>query len=125
MVQRGTILNVWTEQRPASPLRQLVLELRRRGRRALAGTSANLSGQPTITDPSEVTSVFDGRVPLILLDTFEALPPGRRHSASIVDLTGPAPHLVREGSVPAAELQSELRRLELGELTVAADVPRV
>jgi L-threonylcarbamoyladenylate synthase len=121
VVQRGTILNVWTEQRPASPLRQLVLELRRRGRRALAGTSANLSGQPTITDPSEVTSVFDGRVPLILLDTFEALPPGRRHSASIVDLTGPAPHLVREGSVPAAELRS----LELGELTVAADVPRV
>ena len=64
-------------------------------------------------------------MPLILLDTFVRLPPGRRHSASIVDLTGPAPHLVREGSVTAAELQSELRRLELGELTVAADVPRV
>jgi tRNA A37 threonylcarbamoyladenosine synthetase subunit TsaC/SUA5/YrdC len=125
VVQAGTILNVWTEQRPTSPLRELVRELRRRGRRALAGTSANRSGSPTITDPAEVTSVFAGRVPLILLDTFEAVPPARRHSASIVDLTGPTPRLVREGSVPAAELRAELRRLRLGELAVATDVPRV
>jgi tRNA A37 threonylcarbamoyladenosine synthetase subunit TsaC/SUA5/YrdC len=125
VAQAGTILNVWTEQRPTSPLRDLVLELRRRGRRALAGTSANQSGQPTITDPGEVTTVFAGRVPLVLLDAFEALPPARRHSASIVDVTGPAPRLVREGSVPAAELRAEVRRLGLGELAVAANVPRV
>jgi L-threonylcarbamoyladenylate synthase len=125
VVQAGTILNVWTEQRPTSPLRELVLELRRRGRRALAGTSANQSGRPTITDPAEVTAVFADRVPLILLDTFAAVPPARRHSASIVDLTGPPPRLVREGSVPALELRAELRRLELGELAVPSDVPRV
>ena len=125
VVQAGTILNVWTEQRPTSPLRELVLELRRRGRRALAGTSANQSGQPTITDPRYLRSVFADRVPLILLDDFEALAPARRHSASIVDLTGPTPRLVREGSVPAAELGAELRRLGLGDLAVAADVPRV
>jgi tRNA A37 threonylcarbamoyladenosine synthetase subunit TsaC/SUA5/YrdC len=125
VVQAGTILNVWTEQRPASPLRELVLELRLRGRRALAGTSANLSGRPTITDPAEVTAVFARRTPLILLDTFEAVPSARRHSASIVDLTGPTPRLVREGSVPAAELRAELLRLGLGELTVPSDVPRV
>lgn len=125
VVQADTILNVWTEQRPTSRLREIVLELRRRGRRALAGTSANQSGQPTITDPSEATSVFADRVPLILLDTFEALPPTRRHSASIVDLTGPTPRLVREGSVPASELRAELRRLDFGDLAVAVDVPRV
>jgi L-threonylcarbamoyladenylate synthase len=125
VVQAGTILNVWTEERPASPLRELVFELRRRGRRALAGTSANQSGRPTITDPAEVTAVFAGRVPLILLDTFDAVPPARRHSASIVDLTGTTPRLVREGSVPAAELRAELLRLGLGELAVPADVPRV
>jgi L-threonylcarbamoyladenylate synthase len=125
VVQAGTILNVWTEQRPASPLRDLVLELRLRGRRALAGTSANESGRPTITDPAEVKAVFAGRVPLILIDTFETVPRARRRSASIVDLTGPAPRLVREGSVPAAELRMELRRLELGELAVPSDVPRV
>ena len=125
VVQAGTILNVWTEQRPASPLRALVLELRRRGRRALAGTSANETGRPTITDPAEVTSVFAARVSLILLDSFDTLPPARRHSASIVDFTGSQPRLAREGSVPAAELQAELRRLALGELAVAPDVPRV
>jgi L-threonylcarbamoyladenylate synthase len=125
VVQAGTILNVWTEQRPASPLRELVFELRRRGRRALAGTSANRSGQPTITDPAEVTAVFAGRVPLILLDTFEAVPPARRHSASIVDLTGTTPRLLRVGSVPAAELRAELLRLGLGELAAPPDVPRV
>jgi L-threonylcarbamoyladenylate synthase len=125
VVQAGTILNVWTEERPASPLRELVLELRRRGRRALAGTSANQTGRPTITDPAEVTAVFAGRVPLMLLDTFDAVPPARRHSASIVDFTGPVPRLVREGCVPAAELRTELRRLELGELAVPLNVPRV
>ena len=125
LVQAGTVLNVWTEQRPASPLRDLVLELRRREHRALAGTSANLSGRPTITDPAEAVSVFGGRVPLILLDTFEAVPPRRRRSASMVDLTGPVPRLVREGSVAAAELRAELDRLELGELVVSPGVPQV
>lgn len=125
VVQAGTILNVWTEQRPASPLRELLLELRRRGRRALVGTSANRSGRPTITDPGEVTAVFARRVPVILLDNFEAVPRARRRSASIVDLTGPVPRLVREGSVAAAELRAELLRLGLGELVVPSDVPRV
>jgi tRNA A37 threonylcarbamoyladenosine synthetase subunit TsaC/SUA5/YrdC len=124
-MQAGTILNVWTEQRPSSPLREVVLELRRRERRALAGTSANQSGWPTITDPTEVVAVFRGRVPLILLDSFEAVPPARRHSASIVDLTGSVPRLVREGSVGAAELRTELQRLELGDLVIPAEVRRV
>lgn len=124
-VQAATILNVWTEQRPTSPLRELVDDLRRRGGRALAGTSANESGRPTITDASEVAEVFASRVPLILLDDFAALPPERRRSASIVDLTGPRPRLVREGSVPADDLRAELRRLGLGELAIAPDVRRV
>jgi L-threonylcarbamoyladenylate synthase len=125
VVRAGTVLNVWTEERPVSPLREVILELRRRGRRALAGTSANEPGRPTITDPAEVTAVFGDRVPLILLDDFEQVPPARRRSASIVDLVGPVPRLVREGSVPAAELQAELGRLGLGELAVARNLPRV
>jgi tRNA A37 threonylcarbamoyladenosine synthetase subunit TsaC/SUA5/YrdC len=125
VVQSGTVLNVWTEQRPVSPLRDLVRELRLRGRRALAGTSANQSGRPTITDPAEVMAVFATRLSLIVLDSFEAVPPARRHSASILDLSGPTPRLVREGSVPAAELRAELLRLGLGELAVPPNVPRV
>jgi tRNA A37 threonylcarbamoyladenosine synthetase subunit TsaC/SUA5/YrdC len=114
VVQAETILNVWTEQPPTAPLRQLVGELRRRGKRALAGTSANLSGQPTITDPEEVIAVFSQHVSMILLQDFDEVPPERRRSATIVDFTQPQPHLVREGSVPAGELAAELRRLGLG-----------
>lgn len=125
VVQSGTILNVWTEQPPRSPLRELVLELRRRGSRALAGTSANLAGEPTITDADEVIRLFRDRVPMILADSFDHVPAERRRSASIVDLTGSAPRLVRVGSVPAHELSAELQRLGLGELLVGADVPRV
>jgi tRNA A37 threonylcarbamoyladenosine synthetase subunit TsaC/SUA5/YrdC len=125
VVQAGTILNVWTEQPPTAPLRQLVGELRRRGRRALAGTSANLSGQPTITDAAEVIAVFGRRVSTILLQDFDDMPPERRRSATILDLTQPQPHLVREGSVPAGELAAELRRLGLGELVIGAHVQRV
>lgn len=125
VTQSGTILNVWTDQPPNAPLRQLVRELRRRGRRTLAGTSANLSGQPTITDADEVIAVFGQRVSAILLEDFDQVPPERRRSATIVNFTQPQPHLVREGSVPAAELAAELRRLGLGELVVEADVRRV
>jgi tRNA A37 threonylcarbamoyladenosine synthetase subunit TsaC/SUA5/YrdC len=125
VVQAGTILNVWTEQPPTAPLRQLVGELRRRGKRALAGTSANLSGQPTITDPAEVIVVFGRRVSTILLQDFDQVPPARRRSATIVDLTQSQPRLVREGSVPAGELAAELRRLGLGELVIGADVRHV
>jgi tRNA A37 threonylcarbamoyladenosine synthetase subunit TsaC/SUA5/YrdC len=58
VAQSGTVLDVWTEQPPPAPLRQLVRELRRRGKRALAGTSANLTGSPTITEADEVIGVF-------------------------------------------------------------------
>jgi tRNA A37 threonylcarbamoyladenosine synthetase subunit TsaC/SUA5/YrdC len=125
VVQSGTILNVWTEQPPHAPLRQLVGELRRRGRRALAGTSANLSGKPTITDADEVIPVFGQRVATILLEDVDALPPRRRRSATIVDFTQSQPHLLHEGSVPAGELAAELRRFGLGELVIGADVRRV
>jgi tRNA A37 threonylcarbamoyladenosine synthetase subunit TsaC/SUA5/YrdC len=125
VVQAGTILNVWTEQWPESPLRQLIVQLREHGRRALLGTSANLAGKPTITDPAAVQAVFAGRVPLMLIDAFDRIPPARRHSASIVDLTGHPPRLVREGSVRADELRQELRERGLGELVVDPDVPRV
>jgi tRNA A37 threonylcarbamoyladenosine synthetase subunit TsaC/SUA5/YrdC len=125
VVQLGTILNVWTEQPPKAPLRQLVGELRRRGKRALAGTSANLSGQPTITEADEVIAVFGRRVSTILLEDSDQVPRGRRRSATIVDFTQPQPHLFREGSVPAGELAAELRRLGLGELVIGADIRQI
>jgi tRNA A37 threonylcarbamoyladenosine synthetase subunit TsaC/SUA5/YrdC len=125
VVQSGTILNVWTEQPPTAPLRHLVSELRRCGRRALAGTSANLTGHPTITDPDEVVAVFGQRVSTILIDDFDDVPVDRRRSASIVDVTAHQPRLFREGSVAAGELARELRQLGLGELVIPPDVRRL
>ena len=125
IVQSGTILNVWTEERPESPLRELVRDLRRRGRRALAGTSANRTGEPTITTADEVVEVFSSRVDVILLDDYAHVPEERRRSASIVDLTASVPRLAREGSVSAAELAAELRRLGFDELQVPAGARRV
>ena len=61
----------------------------------------------------------------MLLDSAEWVPPARRLSASMVDLTGPAPRLLREGSVPEEELRAELRRFALGELAVAPGVVRL
>jgi len=122
VVQAGTLLNVWTEQPPSAPIRQLIRELRRHGKRALAGTSANLTGKPTITDADEVIAVFGEHVSLILIEDFGDVPPERRRSATIVELTQPQPRLLREGSVPAAELAAQLRHLRLGELVAAGDV---
>ena len=59
LILSATVLNIWTEERPFSPLRELVLDLRRHGRRALAGTSANRTGEPTITHPDEVAATFE------------------------------------------------------------------
>jgi tRNA A37 threonylcarbamoyladenosine synthetase subunit TsaC/SUA5/YrdC len=125
LVQSGTVLNVWTEERPSSPLRELVRELRSHGRRALAGTSANRTGEPTITTAAEATALFSERVDAILVDDFENVAEERRRSASLVDLTHPIPRLVREGSVPSDELRTTLRELGLGDLAVPAGVRRV
>jgi tRNA A37 threonylcarbamoyladenosine synthetase subunit TsaC/SUA5/YrdC len=61
----------------------------------------------------------------MLLDRVDRVPARRRHSASIIDLTGQAPRLVREGSVTADELRQELRSHQLGELVVDPNVRRV
>ena len=84
-----------------------------------------LSGQPTIIDTEEVVAVFGRRVSTILLEDVAAVPRWRRCSATIVDFTQPHPYLVREGSVPADKLAAELRRLDLGELMIGADVRHV
>jgi tRNA A37 threonylcarbamoyladenosine synthetase subunit TsaC/SUA5/YrdC len=81
-----------------------------------------LTGKPTIKDADEVITVFGERVSVILTAGFGAVPPERRRSATIVDLTQPS--LYRECSVPTVELAAELRRLELGSSS-GADVRRL
>jgi len=125
IVQAGTVLNVWTEYPPHQPIRQLVDQLRRRGKRALAGTSANKTGQPTHTDPEQVFDAFETDVDLMLQDRFEHLPARQRRSTSIVDFRGPVVRLYREGSLAVDELRALLTDLGLGDLTVEPDRLRV
>lgn len=68
----------------------------------LACTSANLHGQPVLTDEKAVLETFDGKVDFIFLGG--TLSPT---ASSVVDLTA-EPLLLREGGVSHAELEHAL-----------------
>lgn len=125
VVQAGTILNVWSEYLPHQPIRQLINELRKHGKRALVGSSANKTGQPTLIDAQQAVDTFQNDISLMLLDTFDGMPAQYRRSTSIIDFTGPVARLYREGSLSAQELQAQMTRLGLGSLIVGTDVQRV
>lgn len=65
----------------------------------LACTSANLHGQPVLTEETDVLETFDGKADYIFLDGI--LNPV---ASSVVDLTG-EPVLLREGDISRAELE--------------------
>lgn len=69
-------------------------------RRPLASTSANLHGQPVLTQEKDVLETFDGKVDFIFLGgTLSPI------ASSVVDITA-RPLLLRQGCVPRAELES-------------------
>lgn len=71
-------------------------------RTPLCSTSANLHGQPVITEQEEVISFFDGKADIIL--TGGTLSPV---ASSVLDLTA-EPTLLREGALKRAELEQVL-----------------
>lgn len=85
---------------PLAWLRDLVREMSE----PLTATSANLAGEREIADPKEVRALFEGRVDLVI-DGGPA--PGGRPS-TIVDLSGGAPRILREGMIPAARIEAIL-----------------
>ena len=68
----------------------------------LTGTSANISGQGSVCDASEVRAQIGDRVDMVLDG---GLCPGGVES-TILDLTTPMPTIVREGAVSRAELEA-------------------
>jgi tRNA threonylcarbamoyl adenosine modification protein (Sua5/YciO/YrdC/YwlC family) len=67
----------------------------------LATTSANLHGQPTSRSAAEVEAVFGDAVALVLDGgTLSGAP------STVVDCTGLAPRLLREGRIAWAEIQA-------------------
>jgi tRNA A37 threonylcarbamoyladenosine synthetase subunit TsaC/SUA5/YrdC len=104
-----TILSIWTEYQP---LRNLIEEFQGLGGRALAGTSANRSGQPTHFDTEAVWQDFKKDVGFVLEADYSALPPIRRQSTSVIDLTGEYPRLHRAGNVSKEEINAALKKFK-------------
>ncbi len=70
--------------------------------RPITGTSANLSGKPSLSTVQEVSTVLRNAVDAIL--------DGGRTTgglgSTVLDITGPVPVLIREGAIPFAVLAS-------------------
>jgi L-threonylcarbamoyladenylate synthase len=73
----------------------------------LAATSANISGRPPLLDPASLIEAFGDSVAVYLTLPAGAPPPGQR-SSTVVDLTGPAPRVSREGPIGGEELRIAL-----------------
>lgn len=118
MTHNGTVLNVWMEYPPHYPGRYIQEQLRTRGARALIGSSANQHGEPTYVDSLHVLGIFGGMIPAILDHDLSGVPPERRQSSTLLDLTGEIPRLMRRGSLPVEELRGHLDRIGLRQFAV-------
>lgn len=110
-----TILSIWTEY---LPVRDLIEKFQELGGRALAGTSANRSGQPTHFDSEAVWKDFNNDVSFVLEADYSALPQIRKQSTSVIDLTGDDPLLHRDGNVSREEIDAALKRFGFPALQV-------
>lgn len=93
----GGIAVRWTSHAGASQLIQTLGS-------PITSTSANRPRQPSLLEPAAIAAAFSGAVAdrtLLVLDagTLPHSPP-----STLIDCTGPAPRLVREGAVPARRL---------------------
>lgn len=87
---------------PLAWLRNLVRELGE----PLTATSANLAGEPELSDPAAVRAQFDGRIELVV----DAGPTPSGEPSTIVDLASGTPRVLREGKIPAARVLAALGR---------------
>lgn len=86
---------------PVSWVRRLAYEISQ----PLTATSANLSGEGEMTDPSAIASVFEGKIELII--DGGATPGGS--PSTLLDLTTPEPRFLRVGAVSAERIRAVLR----------------
>jgi tRNA threonylcarbamoyl adenosine modification protein (Sua5/YciO/YrdC/YwlC family) len=76
----------------------------------LAVSSANLSGQPAATTADEAVAMLGEAVEVVL----DGGPSRGSLASTIVDCTGAVPRVLREGAIPAGELDEVLRGLGSG-----------
>jgi L-threonylcarbamoyladenylate synthase len=75
-------------------------ELIRRSGKAITSTSANRTGEPTRATVEEIAGQLGDGIDLYV----DAGPLGGRLPSTVVDVSGPAPSLVREGAIAGSEL---------------------
>lgn len=83
------------------PDHPITLRLLRRLNTPLAVTSANLSGEPPLTEAQEVSRLFHNEGALLVLD---GGPTRDKVASTVVEATGTEPKLLREGPIPFAEI---------------------
>jgi tRNA A37 threonylcarbamoyladenosine synthetase subunit TsaC/SUA5/YrdC len=125
VTHNGTILNVWMEYPPHHPSRYLQDQIRKRGARTFIGSSTNQHGEPTYVDPLQTLRVFGGAIPAILDYDPCGVPLPRHQSATLLDLTGEVPRLMRRGSVPVKHLRGHLEHLGLRQLAIEELAPQI
>jgi L-threonylcarbamoyladenylate synthase len=91
------------------PASDVCLELLRELGKPLAGTSANLSGEPAATSADEVRAIFPD------LPVVDGGPCEHGIASTIVDCTGEVTRVLRVGAVPAEAIQDLLGEQVAGE----------
>ncbi len=86
------------------PNHALTRELIRLAGAPLATTSANISGGPSPVTAEEVAAQLAGRIPMIL--DGGRCPGGA--ASTVVDVTGPAPRILRAGPITEADILAVL-----------------
>ncbi|MEJ0010768.1 MAG: L-threonylcarbamoyladenylate synthase [Alphaproteobacteria bacterium] len=71
----------------------------------IAASSANISGQASPTTAQQVRAELDGLIPLLI----DGGPCSVGISSTVLDLTGPAPAILRQGSIAQADIDHVLR----------------
>jgi len=92
----------------------VVVALMRAGALAITSTSANAPGQPparTGDEAARAASSLGGGADVMVLDAGTLPPSG---PSTVVDCTGSAARVLREGTVPVARLRCALPRIESG-----------
>ena len=74
--------------------------------KAITGTSANLSGSPSLTTAQEVEAQLGDAVDLVI----DGGPACEATASTVVDLSGDTPTILREGSITLEDIEKAIRR---------------
>ena len=74
--------------------------------KAITGTSANLSGSPSLTTAQEVEAQLGDAVDLVI----DGGPARGTTASTVVDLSGDTPTILREGSITLEDIEKAIRR---------------